>query len=263
MNGAQIAGLGNGSLGELSGAQVAGLANAHVGKMNGAQVAGLGNGSVGDLTGAQVAGLGNVLIGKVNGVQVGLFNFAMDVDGAQVGLFNINLGGELYVDVGYDELNMLTVSIRHGTKYFYNYYSAGLETDTFNTALSFPFFGKSSQGLGMGVRYPFTESLAAFLEVGFNYIASTNSESWDFMGGSSLDSRISEALEIRAQVYTTRLGVSYKLGEYLWLVAGVSYNLSTPTDKNRAMLPTPLLGKFGWSDDTVVQWPGFYAAMRF
>jgi len=263
MNGAQFAGLGNCSFGGLSGAQIAGLGNAHVGNIEGVQVAGLGNAAIGDLSGAQVSALGNVLIGKVSGAQVGLFNFAMDVDGAQVGLFNINLGGELYVDVGYDELNMLTVSIRHGTKYFYNYYSAGLQTDSFDASLSFPYFGKSSQSLGMGARYPFSDLLAAFLEIGITSVAATNSESWDVMHGASPEDRFMNVLELRAQIYTARLGINYTLGQYLSLVAGVSYNLSMPTDKNRALLPAPLLGRFPWSNDTYVQWPGFYVAMRF
>jgi hypothetical protein len=263
MSGGQFAGLGNCSFGAFSGAQVAGLANVHVGAIEGVQVAGLGNVAIGDLSGAQVSSLGNVLIGKVSGAQVGLFNFAMDVDGAQVGLFNINLGGELWVDVGYDEMNMLAFSIRHGTKYFYNYYSTAFETDSFDTALSFPYFGKSSLGVGMGARYPFSDLLAAFLEIGVTSVAGKDSQSWDDIRSAMLENRVPDSLAARAQIYTARLGISYTLGQYLSLVAGVSYNYALPTDKNRALLPSPLFERFPWSDNTNVQWPGFYVAVRF
>lgn len=95
VRGAEIGGLVNVSLGNITGAQIAGLFNGSNGAISGVQLSGLGSYNKGQLIGAQVSGLGNVNSAAVTGAQVGgLFGYAMDeVNGAQIsGLANTVVG---------------------------------------------------------------------------------------------------------------------------------------------------------------------------
>lgn len=86
-SGIYLAGLGNITSGCFKGFSGAGLL-ALGEDLNGMQLSGLANISVGDMNGVQLSGLGNVAGGTARGVQIGAANMALRAKGIQIGLFN-------------------------------------------------------------------------------------------------------------------------------------------------------------------------------
>jgi len=87
---AQFAGLINYGQKNMSGLQAAGLVNIVNGDVAGTQFAGLMNYSKQDVKAFQAAGIVNFVNGYLNGVQVsGVFNYAKKLRGLQIGLINL------------------------------------------------------------------------------------------------------------------------------------------------------------------------------
>ena len=125
---AQVAGLVNFSTGEVRGLQLAGLINVGTNGIRGAQFAGLSNYSHRDVSGAQVSGLLNV--GRtVKGVQIGLLNYADSVRGLPIGLISFVRKGYHQVELGADEVLPVNLSLRTGTRGFYNMIFAGIRPE--------------------------------------------------------------------------------------------------------------------------------------
>jgi len=115
------------------GAQFAGGINVALGSVGGGQLAG-GINYARRVTGGQVAGGMNVAVDTVRGGQVGVLNFARVVQGSQVGILNISdtitgatvgllsyaLHGYHRFDVSYTDVLPLTITLRTGTRQFYN-----------------------------------------------------------------------------------------------------------------------------------------------
>lgn len=128
VDGVQIAGLSNFTTGNVSGFQLAGLLNMTTESLKGTQIAGLANFTNRDVEGAQISGILN--IGRtVMGTQVGLFNYADSVSGAPVGLISFVRKGYHKVEIGADEMMALNISLRTGTRSFYNMLFAGMRPE--------------------------------------------------------------------------------------------------------------------------------------
>lgn len=128
IDGAQIAGLSNFTTGNVSGFQLAGLLNMTTESLKGTQIAGLANFTNRDVEGAQISGILNIAR-TVMGTQVGLFNYADSVSGAPVGLISFVRRGYHKVEVGADEMMALNISLRTGTRSFYNMLFAGMRPE--------------------------------------------------------------------------------------------------------------------------------------
>lgn len=129
VNAAQVAGLVNFGTGNVKGFQLAGLMNVGTSNFQGFQLAGLANYTNRDVDGVQMAGLLNV--GRhVKGTQIGLFNYADSLKGAQIGLISFVRKGYHQVEIGADEMLPLNLSLRSGTRSFYNMLFAGMRTNS-------------------------------------------------------------------------------------------------------------------------------------
>lgn len=145
MLGVQVGGTFNTVLGQMSGVQVAGNLNLNVGNVHGLQVAGLLNVGDEDVDGWQVAGLMNIANGRVtNGWQIaGLVNYARVVrrSGGQFGFINIadssastpigflslvRRNGYQRLEFGANEVQLVNVSAKTGSRWFYNIFTAGV-----------------------------------------------------------------------------------------------------------------------------------------
>ncbi len=125
---AQIAGLSNFTTGEVKGFQLAGLLNLATKNVSGTQIAGIANYTHRDVKGAQISGILNIAR-NVTGSQVGLFNYSDSTTGAPVGLISFVRKGYHKVEIGADEMMALNISLRTGTRAFYNMIFAGMRPE--------------------------------------------------------------------------------------------------------------------------------------
>lgn len=175
--GVQATGVYNLSTGDLKGMQIVGAANHAIGKTQGAQAAGAINIANDEFKGVQIAGAVNFATGEVNGAQIsGAFNYAHKMSGFQFGLVNIAdtmngvpFGLFSFVLKGYHKLAVhttevmpLNVSVKTGTRWFYNIYTAGM---------SFPGDDKAySMGFGFGSELPLSNRFSISPELTGNSI---------------------------------------------------------------------------------------------
>ena len=125
VNGGQIAGLGNVSLGSVH-TQIAGGFN-KAGKVNGIQVSGLTNISS-DLVHSQIAGGANIAK-KVKGVQIaGLLNVA-DSSDYPIALLNLIKNGQKNLTLQFDESKLASIQFRSGGRVLYSIIGLGLYAD--------------------------------------------------------------------------------------------------------------------------------------
>lgn len=125
---AQIAGLSNFTTGDVKGFQLAGLLNLATKNVSGTQIAGIANYTHRDVKGAQISGILNIAR-NVTGSQVGLFNYSDSTTGAPVGLISFVRKGYHKVEIGADEMMALNISLRTGTRSFYNMLFAGMRPE--------------------------------------------------------------------------------------------------------------------------------------
>lgn len=128
VNAVQAAGLVNFTTGNIKGAQLAGLINLGTKNLQGTQIAGIANYTHRDVKGAQISGILNV--GRnVFGTQLGLFNYSDSISGAPIGLISFVRKGYHKIEIGADEMLPVNLSLRTGTRSFYNMLFAGIRPD--------------------------------------------------------------------------------------------------------------------------------------
>ncbi len=156
----QAAGLFNQVGGEVKGMQVAGITNINLDSVKGFQVAGVGNFSSGPVIGLQTAGVLNIVTSDVHGIQLagvtnythqnvkggqisavlnmarnvkgfqlGLFNYSDSISGTPIGLISFVRKGYHKIEIGADEILPLNISLRTGTRGFYNMIFAGVRPE--------------------------------------------------------------------------------------------------------------------------------------
>jgi hypothetical protein len=166
--------------------------------IRGFQLAGLANYSHREVEGVQMAGLLNVGH-NVKGTQIGLFNYADSIQGVQLGLLNFVWKGYHQVEVGADEMLPLNISLRTGTRSFYNMLFAGIRTDSSDsTTWAFGYGIGTSPALGK----------KAFLNIE--------------LSAQQMNKGYVSALNLVNRFY---IGVEYRLGKRFGLYAGPSLNL--------------------------------------
>lgn len=196
----------------VSGAQLAGGINVALGSVGGGQVAGAIN-YARDVTGGQVAGGLNLAVDTVRGGQVGVLNFARVVKGGQFGILNFSdtitgaavgilsfaLHGYHRFDVSYTDVLPLTLTLRTGTRQFYN-------------VISFSPSVGSDQHWGFGYGFGTESWLSEHSCLNVELTAEQVNEQEDWL----------DAVNI-----VNRLGVQYgyAFGRHIVLSAGPSINL--------------------------------------
>lgn len=173
----QAAGLFNAVGGKVEGFQAAGIINAVQNRVDGMQAAGVVNIVNGTVEGMQTAGVGNIAAGRLRGTQVAsVFNYAGNMEGVQIGLVNLSdtLSGTA--------IGLLNLS-RNGYKklvfYANELINANLALKTGNANLySLLFAGKNyvknetigTFGLGFGHDFVFGKSFALGTELTGQYL---------------------------------------------------------------------------------------------
>lgn len=147
IQGVQLAGLLNMNLRESKGLQAAGLVNFNLKEIDGVQVAPILNATGGNLKGAQISAIANyahrdvegtqfslIFNGarKVKGSQIALFNYSDSIQGIPFGLISIVKKGYHKIELSADEVMPLNVSLRTGTRSFYNILLGGIRPDDTN-----------------------------------------------------------------------------------------------------------------------------------
>lgn len=128
VNAVQAAGLINFTTGNVKGVQLAGLVNIAGSNLQGTQIAGIANYAHREVQGAQISGVLN--IGRnVQGTQIGLFNYADSISGVPIGLISFVRKGYHKVEIGTDEVLPINISLRTGTRGFYNMIFAGVRPE--------------------------------------------------------------------------------------------------------------------------------------
>jgi hypothetical protein len=258
MIGAQLAGLGNITGGELRGAQAAGLFNWAAKEARGAQVAGMFNWAAAGMVGAQVAGLANwgtsvtgpqisvlniadtvsgAQIGVVNiarhvsGTQVGVLNFSQEIDGIPIGLLSIEGRGRHDLDVWVDMGGESTAALSFGTKHLYTVFSAGWLPGSVPSLWTL--------GLGIGGR---SDIGPLFLDYDVSWVAQ------------SLDLSLMTDEGVRSMYPRLRLALGLPLSSWFALEAGVTL---------RMLIPYVSDALFGSADNTkTVFQPGFFVGVK-
>lgn len=164
VKGGQFSGLINTSIDTVHGVQAAGVINSAVKHVKGGQVSGVLNLAVKDVSGLQAAGILNTCAGTVRGVQfsgivnyatrlrgvqIGLVNIADSSSGAGIGLFSFVLKGYHKISLSANEAFPYNVSLKTGTHWLYNIYSAGASVQRDDRAYML--------GLGYGSELPLSK----------------------------------------------------------------------------------------------------------
>jgi hypothetical protein len=168
LTGMQAAGVFNQTRATVQGMQVGGVLNI-ADTVQGVQAAGAINLSKKGVQGMQVAGAGNISHGRVNGLQAaGAFNYADTLRGLQVAVVNvadtslgcsigliniIKKGGLHQVTLSANEIALLNLSVKTGTKTFYTILTAGIN----------PVADKKAFLFGFGLGHIFTLSEKMYL----------------------------------------------------------------------------------------------------
>lgn len=134
VEGVQSAGLINFNLGQVRGAQLAGLINVAGKGINGGQASLLANYAGKNINGVQISPILNIG-NNVRGVQLGLLNYADSIHGTPIGLISFVRKGYHQVEIGADEVLPLNLSLRTGTRSFYNMIFAGVRPENADTTV--------------------------------------------------------------------------------------------------------------------------------
>lgn len=125
VDGTQLAGAVNIVMKNVDGAQVAGAANVAK-NVDGVQISGGINIARKTVDGAQITG-GFNYAKKLEGVQIGLVNYADSSSGVAIGLFSFVRQGYHKISLSANEAFLYNVSIKTGTQYLYNIYTAAAD----------------------------------------------------------------------------------------------------------------------------------------
>mgnify|MGYP005751453469 FL=1 len=177
--GAQVAGVSNFTLENVEGAQIAGVLNVAGENLKGAQVAGVANFTRKNLIGTQISSILNIAK-TVTGSQIALVNYADSIaEGAPVGLISIVRKGYHVVEISTDEVLPMTLSLRTGTRQFYNMLFAGVRPgDGDSTTWAF--------GYGIGSAPRLGKKLFLNLEVSAEQLNNGNVEALNLISRGNL-----------------------------------------------------------------------------
>lgn len=240
----QAAGLVNFTTGNVNGLQLAGLMNMTTSNIQGTQVAGLVNYTHRDVTGAQVSGILNIARNVV-GSQVGLFNYSDSISGVPFGLISFVRKGYHKVEIGTDEVLPINISLRTGTRSFYNMIFAGVRPEQADS-----------------VTWAFGYGIGTSPRLGMKTFLNIELSSEQMNKGNVL------AMNLINRVY---LGFDYQISKRFGLFAGPTLNYrvydNSYTDHPELFTnfsPTIQSEKFYATNDIATQlWWGFRAGVRF
>ncbi|NOQ73418.1 MAG: hypothetical protein GQ574_15540 [Crocinitomix sp.] len=234
--GVQVSGIYSGVRGGFRGAQAAGISTMALGDSYGLQMSGIYNSVSGSLVGGQMAGIANIAGGGTNflqgagifnvsdvnsGVQIaGIFNFAKSNKGLQLGLINISnenkgvsLGLVNFVKTGYhkteisaNEIFPINLTLKSGTRYFYNTYNFGIKFGTDQTIAA---------GLGLGTNFTLKNKLQMSIDLSAQILSEDYFQTFKF-----------------AQLYKFAPTIEYALKDWVTVFAGPTYNVNYQGNAN-------------------------------
>lgn len=197
LTGIQMAGVLNTSIFGVQGMQASGVVNTCIKDVQGVQLAGTMNFCMGEVRGAQLSGLVNYAT-HVRGMQFGLFNFAKKVDGVSMGLFSFVWNGYHKISVSANEMTAFNASVKTGTRWLYNIYTVGANTDERNKIYR--------MGMGWGADLPIAGRFSVSPELTANIIYLGN---W---------AEINTLMKLQGNV-------NFRIWKYLSVFAGPSFNM--------------------------------------
>jgi hypothetical protein len=249
--------------GDATGLQASGFVNSTGGRMTGFQGAGFLNYSRG-LVGAQgglinistlgsdgfQGGLVNAVTDSMRGLQAGLFNYATNITGVQMGVVNVcrNIDGvplgSLSIvtngvtdfDVWGDETGFGHLGVKHGTRYFYNIFTAGSRIEK----------NLLAAGMGWGASLPFDRFF-----LGLDVIFRSVNRADEYLGGHNI-------LHSQLRAYG-----GMRLMNHLSFFGGISCSHATVLGDDDADLS--IMGNtFGnmHEGDRNAWWPGIFVGVR-
>jgi hypothetical protein len=119
VNGIHVAGIANVTTGKTTGVQVAGIVNVNGNRCDGIQVAGIANYSRRSVDGAQVAGIVNIT-DSINGFQLAVINIANHTSGYSMGIINIIRHGYNKLLLSGNDVFPINLSWKAGSRKFYS-----------------------------------------------------------------------------------------------------------------------------------------------
>jgi hypothetical protein len=160
-------------------AQLTGFCN-YSRSVDGLQAAGFMNVATGTVRGIQAAGFLN-FAREVKGVQLAVINIADTVSsGAPIGLINFVVKGYHTVEISANELFPANLTLKTGTRHFYNILTAGIQQDIF------------SVGYGIGTQFRLAKRLTFSMDVTGNYLA----DNQDFLRSLASQVKLSTTFDI-------------------------------------------------------------------
>jgi hypothetical protein len=258
MYGTQLGGIVNIAGGDSRGFQLGGI-NVTAGSFRGFQMGGLINVTSGDLWGFQLGPIVNITAGSSRGFQMGLVNYNGGGEGGgvmtglvnvsqnenviPVGLVNIVKNGLFHPAVWYDDLRLVNLSLKSGSKYFYSILSLGVEDMRIKQD------GIFIARLGIGAELPLGKTF-----IGLDLTAGNIFKGFlgDDDGGSA---------SLLAQA---RLSAGYRFFKHLGVFGGISYDYIFAPRQG-----SPRLGRdFGfsalsWGNDRHTHKIGFFGGIQF
>ena len=297
MTGIHAAGLLNVAGGSMTGIHAAGLVNVAAGSMSGIHAAGLFNFAggtdwmqaeksnihsspfnvIGTLFRWQIAGIFNVTGNDFYGIQVapvnisgqnkknglslqlGLVNISKNERVLPIGLVNVVKNGILNPAIYYDTYEMLNVSFRSGSKYFYSLFSVASSQVNFGQ-LS---IGKADAGellafrAGLGFEFPLG-ALFLDMDVTTGILFDVNDEYIDMNDIRTIKNQYTNTIQ-------GRITLGLMFSKNFSIFAGVSYDYFK---RNQTLGPIP---KYSWDDVLPSDWSneqhvhklGFFAGVQF
>jgi hypothetical protein len=243
VKGFQVAGVGNFSKGPVIGMQTAGVLNIVTSDVQGIQLAGVTNYTHHDVRGGQISSILNIAR-NVKGFQLGLLNYSDSISGTPIGLISFVRKGYHKIEIGADEILPLNISLRTGTRGFYNMIFAGVRPEKAES-VTWAF------GYGVGSSPKLANKLFLNIEVSSQQLLKGNLE----------------ALNLINRGY---IGLDYQFAKGVGIYAGPSINWrvydSSYTDHPDlfSYLNPKYISENSYSNDIKTQlWWGFRAGIRF
>lgn len=202
--GVQVSGIFNTVSSSLIGGQLAGIANVAGGGTNFLQVAGISN--VSDVNqGVQLAGIFN-FANSNKGLQVGLINLSNENKGVSFGLINFVKTGYHKTDIAANEIFPVNLTLKSGSRYFYNTYNFGVK------------FGENrviAAGLGFGSNFTIKNKLQMSIDISSQILTEDDFSTFRF-----------------AQLYKFAPTIEYALKKWVTVFAGPTYNVNFQGNAN-------------------------------
>ncbi len=240
--GFQISGFGNYVQDNVLGSQITGFANIALGNTDGFQLAGFTNITTKDLIGAQVSGFFNYAE-KIKGFQLGFINYCDSISGASIGFLSLVKKGYRIMEINGDESLPVQISVKTGTKKFYNILTVGIK----------PKISEIDWGWGYGIGTLIYISPRLNLNIDALAYEINYGEWW------------TNSLNLLNKL---KLNVEWKLGKNIGIFGGISYNVLV-AGKNNNDIFSPHTNIAPWysykynnNKTTVLLYPGFNIGTR-